>query len=109
MPDLYKVNIKPDGNGNVVFDPSTLTVNAGDQISWTNFDSVAHLPGVVNDDGSFVGLVDNSVPGHGGVSNTFSPSAQYDSTQTIQQPYSFTYTCCDNTSIKGTINVEKTP
>jgi plastocyanin len=109
MPNLYKVEIKAEGTGNIVFDPATLTVNAGDQISWTNYDSVSHLPGVVNNDGSCVGLIDKAVDGNGGVSDTFSPSPQYDSTNTIQQPYNFPYTCCDNKNIQGKIFVQPTP
>lgn len=108
MPNLYKVNIKVNGAGNILFDPATLNVNAGDQISWTNFDLTDHLPGVINSDGTCVGLVDRPVPGNGGVSVTFSPSPQYDSNNN-QVAYQFAYTCCDNRGITGAMNVQPTP
>jgi plastocyanin len=108
MPNLFKVVIKVDGHGNILFDPAALTVAAGDQISWTNYDAVDHLPGVVNTDGSCVGLVDRAVHGHGGVPTTFSPSPQYDSNNN-QIAYNFSYTCCDNRSVTGSMNVQPTP
>jgi plastocyanin len=108
VPILYKIDIRVDGGGNILFEPAALTVSAGDQISWTNYDSVSHLPGVINSDGSCVGLVDNPVPGHGGVSATFSPSPQYDANNN-QIAYQFAYTCCDNRSITGSMSVQPTP
>ena len=106
MPNLYKVDIKIGGGGNILFEPATLTVQAGDQINWTNYDSVSHLPGVVHNDGSCVGLIEKAVSGHGGVSDNFSPSRQYDPSGQVQLAYSFNYSCCDNRSIAGVINVE---
>jgi plastocyanin len=108
MPNSYKVDIKADASGNILFVPADLTVNAGDQISWTNYDSVAHLPGVVNNDGSCVGLVEDPAPPHGGVTDTFSPSPQYDSNNN-QIAYLFSYACCDNRFITGIIHVQPTP
>ena len=108
MPNLYKIGIKVEPSGNIVFDPADLTVFAGDQISWTNFDSVPHLPGALNTDGSCVGLVDRSVAGNGGVSTTFSPSPQFD-VNNNQTPYSLNVACCDNPAITGKINVQPTP
>lgn len=109
MPALHKVNINVDrGSNNVVFDPADLTVDAGDQISWTNNDSVPHLPGVINDDGSCVGLVDDKVPPRGGVSSIFSPTPQVDSNNN-QIQYEFQYTCCDNRNIIGSMTVQPTP
>ena len=54
MPFTWTINITkgPKGKG-AVFNPNPLTqVAPGDQIIWANNDTVAHWPGLVNEDGS---------------------------------------------------------
>lgn len=47
-----RVRSDPSTLNRVSFEPSSLSVQVGDQIFWTNNDSEAHWPGLKNADGS---------------------------------------------------------
>lgn len=89
------------------FNPATVSVWAGDQISWTNNTDVAHQPGVQNPDGSFASFQATPID-PGDPSDVFSPQAQLDSSGN-QQAYTINYVCQIHPSEKGVINVEVTP
>lgn len=55
------------------FSPSTLTIKAGDTVTWTNQDSVAHT--VVSDSGSEISSP--SIPQGGSYSHTFTSAGTY--------------------------------
>ena len=89
------------------FNPATVSVWAGDQISWTNNTDVAHQPGVLNLDGSFASFQATPImPGQ--PSDVFSPQAQLDGDGN-QQPYPINYECQIHPSEKGIIQVQVTP
>lgn len=55
MATTVKITIrKPDGEASptAVFDPDPAKVQVGNQIFWSNQDTVAHWPGLLKDDGS---------------------------------------------------------
>lgn len=72
---------------NFAFDPSVISVKAGDTITFTNNDGTNHT--VTADDGSF----DKPI------------SAGQSVTITISKPGTVSYHCKIHTSMKGTINV----
>lgn len=69
----------------VSFVPAAVTVTVRDTIFWTNNDSVAHWPGLLNDDGSIVEkfFIPNQIAPNGDVSASFGSG----------QPDSFKYEC----------------
>lgn len=72
------------------FSPGTLTISAGDTITWTNTGSALHR--IVSDTGS---ELNSSILSNGGIySHTFSTTG------------SFAYHCAIHTYMKGTIIVE---
>jgi plastocyanin len=74
---------------NFSFSPSSLTVKAGDTVTWTNADSVGHS--ATADDKSFdTGIIDTGKSG----------------TATFTKAGTFTYHCSVHPSMKGTIIVQ---
>lgn len=74
---------------NFAFSPATITVKAGDKVTWTNQDSVGHS--ATADDQSFdTGILDQGQSG----SVTFSKAGTY------------TYHCSAHPNMKGTIIVQ---
>ncbi len=74
---------------NFAFNPATITVQAGDSVTWTNQDAVPHT--VTADGGSF----DEPLDASGGVA-----------TITFATPGTFTYHCTIHPSMHGTVVVE---
>lgn len=72
------------------FSPSTLTINAGDGVTWTNLDSAPHT--ITSDSGNELG------------SGTLSKGGSYSHTFTTAGTYA--YHCGVHASMKGTIIVE---
>ncbi|HYL94452.1 MAG TPA: hypothetical protein VET69_01510 [Terriglobales bacterium] len=105
----YKITIDSSGAG-AVFNPPTLAVDAGDQISWTNNDRKPHWPGLYNPDGSFVGLVDRELTTRPpfNVSSTWSAPARADSSGN-QVGYTLTYVDRYNRQMQGTFQISPTP
>jgi plastocyanin len=91
-PDAPKIREEPAGAGNAVgihgfaFDPPTLEVAAGTEVTWTNHDPTDHT--VTAEDGSF----DSGPLSHG---LTFSVTVDRDTT----------YVCSIHPTMKGTITV----
>jgi plastocyanin len=73
---------------NFAFNPATLTVKAGDKVTWKNSDSAAHT--VTFDDGS-------------ADSNDIANNATFD--HTFSTAGTFAYHCKIHTNMKGTITV----
>lgn len=74
---------------NFAFAPSTITVHAGDTVTWTNNDSIIHR--VAADDGSFdLGDQSNSIA----VKHTFTKTGTYN------------YHCTIHPSMKGVVIVD---
>jgi plastocyanin len=73
----------------IAFDPQTITVNAGDSVTWTNEDSVSHT--VVADNGEFES-------GQLGQGETFS--------FTFASVGTYPYTCTIHPGMKGTVIVQ---
>ncbi len=82
---LHDVEIK-----NFAFNPSTLTIKAGETVVWTNMDSVEH--GIVSDSGNELG------------SGVFKNGETYSHTFYVLGTYD--YHCSVHTSMKGKIIVE---
>jgi len=74
---------------NTAFDPDSLTINAGETVTWTNEDSAAHT--VVGDNGEF----ESAELANG---DTF--SFMFD------QAGTYTYHCSIHPSMKGTVVVQ---
>jgi plastocyanin len=84
-PQVYNVEIS-----NFAFSPSTLTINVGDTVIWTNLDSVSHT--ITSDIG---GELSSSTFGNGQTySHYFTAAGIYD------------YHCSIHTSMKGEIVVQ---
>lgn len=88
MPVQQQININKNTAGpspRVVFNPDPLAANTRDQIFWTNNDSEAHWPGLVNADGTIntTFFMPNQIAGNGDASPIFSPSS----------PATFKYKC----------------
>mgnify|MGYP003701175851 CR=1 FL=1 len=81
----------------VTFNPNPLAASARDQIFWTNYDSVAHWPGLMNADGTInkTFFMPNQIAQDGDSSPIFSPSAAA----------SFKYACSIHPDEQGVINV----
>lgn len=75
---------------NFAFSPSTLTVKAGDSVTWTNKDSVSHT--ITSDSGSELGS--SPISSGGTYSHTFNTAGTY------------SYHCSIHVSMKGTVIVE---
>ncbi|SPF51765.1 hypothetical protein SBA4_470014 [Candidatus Sulfopaludibacter sp. SbA4] len=105
----YKINIDPSGQS-AVFNPSTQAVDAGDQVSWTNNDSKPHWPGLLNPDGSFVGLVDRELTTSPpfNVSSVWSAPARVDSNGN-QISYTLTYVDRYDHNMQGIFQINPTP
>ena len=74
---------------NFAFNPSTLTVKVGQNVTWTNEDSVSHIVKEVN------GLFESSSLGNGqSFTYTFTATGTYN------------YTCTIHPSMKGKVIVE---
>ncbi|MDO8528533.1 MAG: cupredoxin family copper-binding protein [Nanoarchaeota archaeon] len=74
---------------NFAFSPSTLTINVGGKVVWTNMDSAPHT--VVSDSGNEISS--SSLSNGGTYSHTFNTAGTYD------------YHCSIHPSMKGTIVV----
>ncbi len=72
------------------FSPSTLTISAGDTVTWTNMDSASHT--ITSDSGTE--LASSSISNGGTYSHTFNTKG------------TFGYHCSIHTTMKGTIVVE---
>lgn len=83
-PHTYNVNIM-----GFAFNPSSLTISAGDTVTWTNQDSVSHT--VTSDTGSEIS------------SSSLSQGSTY--SHTFNQAGTFSYHCSIHTSMKGTVTV----
>jgi plastocyanin len=81
----------PSPQNRVSFDPPLVTVTVRDTIFWTNNDSVAHWPGLLNDDGTInpTFFIPNQIAPNGDVSASFG-SGQPDPGQ---PDVSFKYEC----------------
>ena len=89
------------------FTPPSITVWAGDQVTWKNLTMEDHDPGVLNNDGSFVGFFEGPLrPGK--MSQVFSPGAELDK-DNKQVPYTIRYLCKLHRSEQGSIQVIPTP
>jgi plastocyanin len=77
---------------NFAFDPSSLTVKTGTEVTWTNLDSVQHT--VVSDTGSLAAFSSDPLPT--GASYRF----------TFTKPGTYTYHCSIHPSMKGTVIVK---
>jgi plastocyanin len=89
------------------FTPATITVWAGDLVTWKNLTMEDHDPGVVNKDGSFVGFFAAPLK-PGTMSQVFSPGAELDK-DNKQIPYTIPYLCKLHRGEQGTIQVVPTP
>jgi plastocyanin len=72
------------------FNPGTLTINVGEQVTWTNKDSASHT--VTSDSGSEL------------ASSTFGNGKTY--SYTFNTAGTYNYHCSIHTSMKGTIIVQ---
>jgi plastocyanin len=98
MPNQQQINInKSPTTGNVTFNPNPLAAKTRDQIFWTNNDSVAHWPGLLNADGTIntTFFMPNQIAPNGDTSASFSPTVAG----------TFNYACSLHPSLKGTITV----
>jgi len=101
MANQWKININPNPQGTprVKFDPDPRNANPLDQISWTNNDTVAHWPGLLNADGSINAtfFMPNQIAPNGDVSPSFAAA----------QAFTYTYACSlpGHANEKGTIQV----
>ena len=98
MPQQKQIKIhKASGGSTVVFDPANLEVQVLTQIFWTNNDSNAHWPGLVETDGSInkTFFMPNQIAGGGDTSAVFSPSLAG----------TLNYACSLHPTEKGTIKV----
>ena len=84
-PKNYKISIE-----SYQFSPSTMTIKAGDSITWTNMDTVAHT--VTSDSGNELD------------SPRFGKGQTY--TYTFNTPGTYNYHCTPHPSMKGTIIVK---
>jgi plastocyanin len=89
------------------FTPPTITVWAGDQVTWKNLTTEDHDPGVLNKDESFVGFFAAPLK-PGTMSQVFSPGAELDK-DNKQIPYSIRYLCKLHRGEQGTIQVIPAP
>jgi plastocyanin len=91
------INKKVPPPPKVTFAPNPSPANALDQIFWTNYDSEAHWPGLLNADGTInkTFFMPNQIAPDGDSSPIFSPSS----------PASFTYACSIHPDERGIINV----
>lgn len=98
----YQININPTGGSpRIAFNPNPLPANALDQIFWTNNDSVAHWPGLLNGDGTVnqTFFIPNQIAPNGDTSAIFCPAVA---------PATFRYVCSlhpDEKGVVGVINV----
>jgi plastocyanin len=76
---------------NFAFDPSSLTVKSGTEVTWTNQDGATHT--IVSDTGSPVAFSSGSLASGASYSFTFT------------QPGTYTYHCSIHPSMKGSIIV----
>lgn len=87
MPIQLKISIdkKVPPPPGATFTPQSLSASVGDQIFWTNNDSVAHWPGRLKDDGAIDKkfFMPNPIAEDGDTSPIFSPGAAF----------SYTYAC----------------
>lgn len=94
-----RINPNPGGPVRVKFDPDPRAANPLDQIFWTNNDSVAHWPGLLNPDGTINAtfFMPNQIAPNGDVSASFSAA----------QAFTYTYACsiAGHANEKGTIVV----
>lgn len=92
------INKNPEGSSpRVVFDPDPLEAKTRDQIFWTNNDSEAHWPGLVNEDGTIdkTFFMPNQIAPNGDTSAIFAPAA----------PATFEYACSLHPDERGSITV----
>lgn len=75
---------------NFAFSPASLTINAGDTVTWTNLDSTAHT--ITSDTGTE--LASEHISSGGTFSHTFASAGTYD------------YHCSIHLSMKGKIIVQ---
>ncbi|HKV10305.1 MAG TPA: hypothetical protein VJ725_19345 [Thermoanaerobaculia bacterium] len=96
MPFQWRITISRTAQG-VVFNPDPLQAKTRDQIFWTNNDTEAHWPGLLQSDGTIntTFFMPNQIAPNGGTSSTFSPSV----------PSSFKYACSLHPNEQGTITV----
>jgi plastocyanin len=80
----FKINIS-----SFQFDPATITIKAGEKVTWTNQDSVGHT--VVADDNSWA-------------SDNLGKGASY--SHTFDKAGTYTYRCGVHPSMKGTVIVQ---
>jgi plastocyanin len=95
-----QIKIKKNSQGpspRVIFSPNPLAASALDQIFWTNNDTEAHWPGLLNADGTIntTFFMPNQNAGNGDTSPIFAPSS----------PDTFNYACSIHPDEKGTITV----
>ncbi len=96
-PQTYSVSIQ-----NMAFGPSSLTIKAGDSVTWTNMDSVPHT--VTSDSGSELSSGTLSGASSGGYYS--SPSAGGTYTHTFSTLGTYSYHCSIHTYMKATIIVQ---
>ena len=102
-----QIAIERSPRGEVSFTPPTMTVWAGDQVTWKNLTTEDHEPGVLNKDESFVGFFEGPLK-PGNVSQVFSPGAELDKNDK-QISYTIRYLCKLHRGERGTIQVIPTP
>jgi plastocyanin len=97
VPNQQQININKSTSGSVTFNPNPAAVQTRDQIFWTNNDSAAHWPGLLNPDGSIntTFFMPNQIAPNGDTSASFSPTVAG----------SFSYACSLHPTEKGTITV----
>ena len=105
-----RIDIRPSSQTAAAFGPVEVVVWAGGQISWRNHTAEEHQPGVLNDDGRFVGF-DAAPLKPGEVSWVFSPKPRINEKSEKKEQIAFTihYVCGLHRAEKGTIHVIPTP
>lgn len=93
----------PGGSPRVTFDPNPLQANQADQIFWTNNDTVAHWPGLVDGNGNVQPqfFMSYQIAGGGGTSTVFST--------TVLGTLNYICTIAGHENEKGSIVISKAP
>ena len=102
-----RIRIEKTSAGKTRFGPEEIVAWAGDQLHWHNMTSEAHDPGVVREDGTFVGFLEEPVAAWA-TSAVFSPLARIDDSQKLK-PFTLHYLCGRHRNEQGTIQVIPTP
>jgi hypothetical protein len=106
-PILGRIRIEKTATGTFRFTPPEIVAWAGDQLHWCNETGVAHEPGVVNKDGSFVPFLEEPLAPQS-VSAVFSPPARIDDSRKFVA-FTIHYVCGRHRNEEGTIQVIPTP